>query len=262
MAGFWESVLPGGLGAYGYSQLLDDFKDQRRDIRSTIGGLQNYVQEQGQFQPFTVRGPGGNSGFSSNGLNISLNEQQQGIQDQMFGGGQDLIGRSMQDTAAREQDIYDRMRAARLPEEQRQLAQLQSRAVSQGRSGMGGNMYGGTPEQLAFEKARQEAMMNTRIGAMDQARAEVQDQYTRGLGMLQGGYSPMDQAMQQAGMGMNFGQLLQRPQENMLQYYTNLGLGGLGSEVNMSNIMGNAFGNMIDVGSGLLGGLGGFLDTL
>ena len=74
------------------------------------------------------------------------------------------------------------------------------------------------------------------------------------------GYQPMTQAMQQAAMGMDYGQLLQRPQEQMMNMYTNLGLGGLGTEVNMSNIMGNAFGNMITAGSGMLGGLGGAID--
>lgn len=260
--GFWQQFLPGAFGAYGYSQLVEDFEDQRDDIRSTVGGLQDFVQQNAQFQPYALRGPMGKSSYSPNGLNMQLNPQMQGIQDMFFGGGQDLIGRSMQDTAGREEDIYQRIRAAQMPGEQRALGQLQSRAAAQGRSGMGGNQYGGTPEQLAFEKARQESMLNARLGSMDQARSEVTDQYTRGLGMMGAGYQPMNQLMQQGAMGMDMGQLLQRPQENMLQYYTNLGLGGLGTEVNMSNIMGNAFGNMIGAGQGLFSGLGGSVDEM
>lgn len=260
MAGFWEQFLPGGLGAYGYSKLLGDFKDQRSNIQDTIGGLQDFVQQQGQFQPYALRGPMGSASYGPDGLNMNLNAQQQGIQNQMFGGGQDLLQRSMQDTAARENDIYEQMRAAQRPSEQRALGELQDTAHSQGRMGIRSEAYGGTPEQLAFEKARQEAMMSSRLGAMDQARAEQQSQYTQGLGMLGAGYQPMNQLMQQGAMGMDYGQLLQRPQENMLNLYSNLGLGGLGTEVNMSNIMGNAFGNMIGAGAGMLGGLGGAVD--
>ena len=104
-------------------------------------------------------------------------------------------------------------------------------------------------------------MMGARYGAMDQARAEQGQQYQQGLGMLGAGYEPMNQAMQQGAMGMDYQQLLQRPQENMLNAYTSLGLGGLGANVNMNNIAGNAFGNMVGAGSGMLGGIGGGIDS-
>ena len=260
MAGFWEQILPGGLGAYGYSQLLGDFKDQRSNIRDTISGLQDWTQQQGQFQPYSLRGPTGTTSYGPDGMKMGLNAQQQDIQNQMFGGGQDLLQRSMMDTSARENDIYNQMRAAQRPMEQRQLGELQDTAHSQGRMGIRSEAYGGTPEQLAFEKARQESMMGARLGAMDQARSEQQNQYTQGLGMLNAGYTPMQQAQQQAAMGMDYGRLLQDPRNNMMNMYTNLGLGGLGTEVNMSNIMGNAFGNMIGAGQGMLGGIGGAVD--
>lgn len=258
--GFWEQFLQGGAGLYGYDQLLGDFKTQQGNISKTIGDLQDYTTENGQFQPYALRGPMGNTSFNPEGLDMTLNQQQKDISQQMFSGGRNLLNQSMQGTGLRENAIYDQIRAAQMPEEQRQLGALRNASHAMGRSGIRSEAYGGTPEQLAFEKARQESMLNARLGSMDQARAETQDQYTRGLGMLGAGYQPFQQQLQQAALGMDYGQLLQRPQENMLQAYTNLGLGGLGTEVNMSNIMGNAFGNMVSAGAGMLGGLGGAVD--
>jgi len=76
--------------------------------------------------------------------------------------------------AAREQAIYQRMRAAQTPEEQRQRLALEERLLSQGRLGVSTNLYGGTPEQLALAKAQAEAQNTAMIQAMQQAQAERQ----------------------------------------------------------------------------------------
>ena len=74
--------------------------------------------------------------------------------------------------AARQQDIFDRIRAGQLDEENRQRLQLEERLASQGRLGVSTNLYGGTPEQLALAKAQAEARNNAMIQAMGQAQAE------------------------------------------------------------------------------------------
>lgn len=76
--------------------------------------------------------------------------------------------------AAREQAIYQRMRAAQTPEEERQRLALEERLLTQGRLGVTTNLYGGTPEQLALAKAQAEAQNTAMIQAMQQAQTERQ----------------------------------------------------------------------------------------
>tara|TARA_R100001509_G_scaffold160767_1_gene129006 strand:+ start:1695 stop:2825 length:1131 start_codon:yes stop_codon:yes gene_type:complete len=88
----------------------------------------------------------------------------------------DASGRFMDEaqmsTAAREQAIFDRIRAAQAPDEERQALALEERLASQGRLGVSTNLFGGTPEQLALAKAQSEARNTAMIQAMQQARSE------------------------------------------------------------------------------------------
>jgi hypothetical protein len=75
-------------------------------------------------------------------------------------------------TQAREQAIFDRIRAAQMPEEERQRLMLEERLANQGRLGVTTNLFGGTPEQLALSKAQAEARNTAMLQAMQQAQAE------------------------------------------------------------------------------------------
>ena len=56
----------------------------------------------------------------------------------------------MTPTQAREQAVFDRIRATQRPDEERQRLALEERLLSQGRLGTSSATYGGgTPEQLA-----------------------------------------------------------------------------------------------------------------
>ena len=83
-----------------------------------------------------------------------------------------LISDAEIDPALREQAIFERIRAAQTPEEERQRLALEERLASQGRLGVATNLYGGTPEQLALAKAQSEAQNTAMIQAMQQAQAE------------------------------------------------------------------------------------------
>lgn len=74
--------------------------------------------------------------------------------------------------ADREQQVFERIRAAQRPEEQRRRLELEERLATQGRLGVATNLYGGTPEQLALERAQAEAQNTAMLQAMQQARAE------------------------------------------------------------------------------------------
>jgi len=92
------------------------------------------------------------------------------LQNLMSAGG--LLEEATMSPMAREQAIFERIRAAQSPEERRQQLQLEERLASQGRLGVSTNLYGGTPEQLALAKAQAEARNTAILQAMQQARAE------------------------------------------------------------------------------------------
>ena len=89
------------------------------------------------------------------------------------------------DRAAREEDVYGRLRGLQTPEEERQRLALEQRLASQGRLGVSTNQYGGTPEQLAMAKAQAEAQNQAGIMAMQRASQE-QLEAERTAGALQG----------------------------------------------------------------------------
>jgi hypothetical protein len=73
--------------------------------------------------------------------------------------------------ATREQDIFGRMQATLQPEQERARLGLEERLANQGRLGVRTAMFGGTPEQLALEKAIAEQQAGLGVSAMEQARA-------------------------------------------------------------------------------------------
>jgi hypothetical protein len=68
--------------------------------------------------------------------------------------------------------------------------------LSQGRLGLGSAAYGGSsPELLAQETARQEAMGRASLGARTQALAEQQQALAGATGLLSAGYTPQREAI-------------------------------------------------------------------
>lgn len=89
------------------------------------------------------------------------------------------------DSSTAQADLYEQMRAAQRPEEERQRLALEERMLSQGRMGLQSAAYGGSsPELLAQETARQEAMARANLSARQQAVKEQQQAFGQGLGLL------------------------------------------------------------------------------
>ena len=63
------------------------------------------------------------------------------------------------DRGAREDQVYEQLRALQSPEEERQRLALEQRMAAQGRTGVRTAQFGGTPEQLAMAKAQAEALI-------------------------------------------------------------------------------------------------------
>ena len=130
---------------------------------------------------------------------FGLAGQQQAAQ-QAFGLGGQFMGQAGMPMAGREQDVYDRIRATQLGEEERQRLALEERLFNQGRGGARTAMFGGTPEQMALAKAQEEAQNQASLMAITQAQAEQRQQADIGsvYGQLGSNIATQRQALDEA----------------------------------------------------------------
>ena len=225
---FFGSPTAGLIGAIGQGVLTERgikdidkaretaniFFGGQSQLPTAEGGLLGEVSRQSQFKPFTVTGTNvygqpSAASISQTGTELALSPEEAALQRSLTGFGQQafdflgdpaqreqeqsaLIGMLTQDPsqrASREADIFQRLEAMQAPERERAGLQLEERLFNQGRGGVRTSMFGGTPEQLALNKAIQEQRAGSAISAMEQARAEqaLQSQQTlAGLGEFRG----------------------------------------------------------------------------
>jgi len=209
------NLLSGIGGTLAQEKIAEDISKLGDDATTALygpnyqvpeGGLLGEIGRQVEFRPFTVTTPtGSRATLNAGGMATMLSPTEQALQAKMLGFGSDaftmlgspearrqeqenVIGMLTQDAnerAAREQDIFGRMQATLAPEQERARLGLEERLANQGRLGVRTAMFGGTPEQLALEKAIAEQQAGLGVSAMEQARAEqaLQSQQTlAGLG--------------------------------------------------------------------------------
>jgi hypothetical protein len=221
-----------------------------------------------QFKPYTVTtGLGRAATTPEGGYTLELSPQQQALQAQLMGQAQNLFGQVGQDPAAQQAALYEQIRAAQLPEEERQRLAMQENLFASGRGGLQTAQYGGSPEQFAYEKARQEAMAGASLAARQQAMAEQQQALQGATGLLNAGYSPQQQALQALGYGTDIANLAGTAGRSAATLQGQLGQSGLqgylqGADLanrlqiaQQQALMSSAIGTGTE-GSGLLGGLG------
>lgn len=131
---------------------------------------------------------------------MGLNEMSQ--LGQMAGGlSSQFMNQAAMPTGMREAMLYGQLRGMQIPEEQRQQLALEERLASQGRLGVQTAQFGGTPEQLAMNKAREEAQNQAAMMAIQQAQAQQAQQ--AGLGTQ---YAGLMSQLAGQGMGLQQGQ--------------------------------------------------------
>ena len=133
----------------------------------------------------------GQLGAAGTGQLLGMGQQQLGVSpfglagqqeaaQQAFGLGGQFMGQAGMPMGAREQEVYDRIRATQLGEEEAQRLALEERLFAQGRGGVQTAMFGGTPEQLALAKAQESAQNQAALMAIEQAQAEQRQQAALG----------------------------------------------------------------------------------
>jgi hypothetical protein len=159
--------------------------------------LGQQAAEAAQFKPYTVTSNLARVGTDpSGGFTTQLSPEQQALQNQIMGQAGGFFNQLQADPAAVQAGIYEDIRATQRPEEERQRLALEERMLSQGRLGLSSAAYGGaSPELLAMETARQEAMARANVGARQQALAEQAQTASLAGGLLSSGYMPQQQAL-------------------------------------------------------------------
>jgi hypothetical protein len=211
------------------------------------------------FKPFTVSGPSGTINTDpSGGTSYSLDPTQQAMASKFFGGAGAFADRAMVDTGQRETDIYNRIRAAQSPEEQRAAQLLEERMAAQGRLGVSTAQYGGTPEQLAMAKAQAEAQNTAMLSAMQQAQAEQAQQASLAGQFLQQSYAPQAALLSSFNPALNVASMADvgRRQQGEFDIEAQIAAlqGALGQQQGQASLYGGVY-------SGLLGGLGSILTS-
>ena len=269
----------GGLGSYYLSQ--ENIKgaqasgEQARMLSEQAG---QQARDYSTFKPYTVTSGLANVGTTAEGgFGVNLSPQQQAFQNQLMGQAQNLFGQVGQDPAAQQAAIYEQIRATQMPEEERQRLAMQENLFASGRGGLQTAQYGGSPEQFAYEKARQEAMAGASLAARQQAMAEQQQALAGASGLLSAGYSPQQQALNALGAGTDIANLAGTAGRSAATLQGQLGQSGLqgylqGADLanrlqiaQQQALMSNAIGTGTQ-GGGVLGGvtnaLGGVANNL
>jgi len=267
----WQSILGQGADLGANYLLAQSLAGTQRDLGAQAQtGAQNLGQQlaaasAGTFKPFTVStglGPGISVG-QEGGVSVTMPESQQAdLKALARSGAQQLAGAIGPGTLQAEQeriqgmllgqglgdaqqDIFSQLQALRQPEQERQRLGLEERLFSQGRTGVRTDMFGGTPEQFAMEKAIQEQQAADALMARQQAGAEQQQraglisqalglggqqqalQAELGLGGVQAAFLPQQQALSLLGAAVPFSELATRTGLQGVVTQGQLGLGGL-----------------------------------
>ena len=206
----------GKIGREAFERMSTGYTDPNTGL--FVPGLAGELDKRLEFQPYTVTSATG-SNFTmqqkpetvlADGTVVpgemefisTLSDAEKALQDNQLRRAESFFNLAETDTATREQEVFDRMRATMLPEEERQRLALEERLANQGRLGVRTSMFGGTPEQLALAQAQEEAKNKAMLGAMEFAGAEQVRQSQLGTGMLASGYVPQAQLLSAVEPGM------------------------------------------------------------
>ena len=261
-------LLPGVLGglltgkAYGRlsdigQQALLGFTQDGVDVPGALDLAQMQL-EQTEFKPFTVTTATG-AGFGTRvdpvtgevKTTMGLSPDELAMQRQLLGGASGFFTGATQDPSVREEELYGQIRAATEADERMERLGLEERLAAQGRLGVRTAQFGGTPEQLAMERAQQQAMAQARLGAAQQARQEQVQQAALGQQFLGAGYVPQQQLLAATQPSQQLAALQQQAQLQGAGLFGEAAMSGLEARLIAEQARANLLGQ---IGTGLLSG--------
>lgn len=222
-------------------------------------GLAGTLKDMLEFQPYSIASTTSSEFDVTEGADgqmkydLDLGATENMLQDKAISDAKALLAAagSGTDMAAREQAVLDRLRAFRDPEVERKRQDMEQRLAAQGRLGTRTSMFGGTPEQLAFEKALQEQESADILKAMEFAAAEREGQLRMGQQLLETAYVPQGQLLAAIEPGMTTAERQREALSEQAQTYGESYAAGidalLAAAIGQADLLGQS-------GSGLISG--------
>ena len=208
---------------------IDLLTQYAADVPALASGIAETAAGAAEFVPFSVKtatGAGTTIGAGATGqpeLQYTLSPEEQAIQSGLLSGAQGMVGQ----TPVTAESLYGQIRGIQTPEEERQRLALENRLASQGRLGVQTAAYGGTPEQLAYQKAIQEAQNQAAFQATQMAPQLQQQQLANLTGMLGAAYIPQQQAMAGLMPGIDISRIAQAARQGEAEALYRGGIAGL-----------------------------------
>jgi hypothetical protein len=258
--GFLADIL-GGTADEFYSALPPEIRNlygtYGEDGKYTSGLTKVEAPDNISFQPYTVTS--GNLGNittdADGGTSFNLGVNQQALQNQLLGGATGFYGNAMQDTAGRETDIYNRMRAAQMPGEEDARLAMEERLFAQGRGGLSTSRVG-NPEQFEFQMARERAKNEAMLGAMSQAQQEQMQQAKLGGMFQEQGYAPLAQLMTASNAGAANASMADVARRQQGEYNLEAQLANLQADLGSRTGLADLYSGLFTSATGALGSAG------
>ena len=261
----FDLLAGAGSAAAGYA-LSEDIRKTGAQGAEQMRQLGQQLQDQTAFRGYGVQTGLGRSTIDPTGsLNVGVGPQQGMLSSGMgmYGQAQTALGQSLGDTAAREQEIFNRAMAMQNPALDRAQAAQQAREFAMGRGGVRGSQFGGTAEDAAMARARAEAANMASFQAMQQAQQEALNQANIGniagqLGLqgYQTAFTPLQQQLNALQIGQQAANMAQTGQLTGAGYGAQLGLGGIQAQINAEKAASELFGNLFGAGMNAIGSIG------
>lgn len=211
---FISDIIGGGAQYLNTDDTIDTIRSYPEQVMGMANKFGDASKAAGEFKPYTVTQGGATTGFGSGGVTQQLNPQMQAIMEQLQGQASQQAG--MVGNVTPEQ-LMQQMSALRQPQQQEQDLALENRLAAQGRLGISSNQYGGgTPEQMALARAREQQSSQDAYNAISGART-LQGQDLTNLGSMLDvanmGTQQANAALNTTIAGMQYGS----PAQSMLQ---------------------------------------------
>ena len=215
--------------------------EQARQLPSMLGesaaNIANQVGQAAEFRPYAVTTGVGGADYSATGMTQNLSPQAQQVRDSLM---QQASTQAGQIGNVTPEQLMQQMTSLRQPEQERKQLELENRLAAQGRLGVQTAAYGGTPEQLAMQKAIQEQQSADSLAAIQGARTLQGMDIDNLKGMLGASGIPQEQLTAALQPSLNMMPYTQRAGDLQAQALSNLsqqGMAGMTDAVNTEALL-------------------------
>jgi hypothetical protein len=258
----WGDVFGGALGAYGYSDLMDRLDDQQGKVSNTISGIQSTVDDRLGFEPWGVTSGLGNVNVTEGGIDFEMNPYLKAMRDQQGRGAYNMFDIASMDPTARANQYFEQLQGQRQPDYNRAFNNLNQSVWGSGTGGMRTAEFGGNPMDYRFGKALADSQLQDRLASRQMSMADQLQSANIGNQMFSNMFMPQQMLQDSLKYGLNNRQLQNDMTLGGASLWSQLGLGGVGAEVNYDNIKGKAFGDMIGAGTQAATGIGNNIGSI